>query len=201
MGLSNTNLQRILRLFPNFLWPLKVLIVKKSIKSHGINFHIGPNVILANYREIVVGDNVFIGDGTIIGGNVPITIGNNVMFGPEVMVRGGDHNISVVGIPMAKVKEGGKNLPIIIENDVWIGTRAIILKGVKICEGSVIGAGALVNKSTLPYTINVGVPSRAIKCRFSKGNLERHISLIKTNYSFDQILKIYSDNKIEFANG
>lgn len=199
--LSNKNFQRFLRMLPNFLWPLKVIIVKTTIKSAGINFKLGPNVVLYNYREIEVGDNVFLGDGSIIGGNVPVKLGDNVMFGPEVMVRGGDHNISVVGLPMAKVKTGGINLPIEIENDVWVGARVIILKGVVIMEGAVIGAGSLVNKKVFPYTINVGLPSRPIRCRFTRDELREHISKVKSKYTFSQIDKIYLENQITYKNG
>lgn len=193
---SNKNFQRVLRLFPNFLWPVKVWLIKATVKRKGKNFSIGPNVILYNYRNIEIGNNVFIGDRTVIGGNVPVKIGNNVMFGPEVMIRGGDHNMSVVGIPMYKVKEGGVNRPIEFEGDNWIGTRAIILKGVTIGEGSVVGAGALVNEDTLPYSISVGVPCKPIKCRFTKSELKKHIEMVDSIYRADEILEAYHANGI-----
>jgi len=198
--LSNKNFHRILRMIPNFLWPLKVVIVKSTIKAHGKNFKLGPKVLLYNYRGIEVGDNVFIGDGTTIGGNVPVKIGNNVMFGPEVMIRGGDHNISVIGLPMAKVKTGGVNLPISIEDDVWIGARAIILKGVIISEGAVVGAGTIVNKKIYPYTINVGSPSRPIRSRFTRDDLKVHLASVKSKYSIEEIDSFYKKNSIEFRN-
>lgn len=198
--LSNKNFHRLLRMLPNLIWPLKVIIIKASIKSHGSNFKLGPNVILYNYRQIIVGNNVFIGDGTTIGGNVPVTIGDNVMFGPEVMIRGGDHNISVVGKPMAKVKTGGVNRPIVIENDVWIGTRAIILKGVKIREGAVIGAGALLTKDVLPYSINIGFPSKPARCRFTIEELQSHLNQVNSAYTLDYILNLYSKVNIKIPN-
>lgn len=199
MQISNRNFSRLLRTLPNFLWPLKVILLKTSIKKHGKNFRLGPNVTIYNFKEFRVGDNVFIGDKTSIIGIVPVTIGDNVMFGPEVMIRGGDHNYSVVGVPIAEVKSGGINLPIVIENDVWVGARAIILKGVKICEGAIVGAGALVNKEVVPYSINVGFPSRPVKCRFSKENLKKHLTMMESNYSFESIAKIYEDMAIPFS--
>lgn len=191
--MSNKNFQRLLRFIPNVLWPLKILLIKHSIKSKGKNFKVGPNVILYNRKEITVGKNVFIGDGTVIGGKVKVQIGDNVMFGPEVMIRGGDHNFSVVGKPMFKVKDGGLNLPIIIENDVWIGTRVIILKGVRIREGSVIGAGAIVTRDTLPYSIFIGTPAKPVKCRFTKKNLEQHLKSVDSAYTVDEIISLYSE--------
>jgi len=53
--------------------------------------------------------------------------------------------------------------PIVIEDNVWIGTRAIILKGVTIGEGSVVGAGAVVTRSVPPGVLVGGVPARVIR--------------------------------------
>ncbi len=55
--------------------------------------------------------------------------------------------------------------PIIVEDDVWIGTRAIILDNTKIGKGSIIGAGCIVSKDVPPYSIVVGNPQRIIKAR------------------------------------
>lgn len=56
---------------------------------------------------------------------------------------------------------------ITIGNDVWIGARAIILDGVKIGDGAIIAAGAVVVKDVPPYAIVAGVPSKIIKYRFN----------------------------------
>ena len=52
--------------------------------------------------------------------------------------------------------------PVIIEDDVWIGLNAVILQGVTIGRGTIVGAGAVVNKSIPPWSIAVGVPARVI---------------------------------------
>ncbi len=57
---------------------------------------------------------------------------------------------------------------VIIEDDVWIGTNAIILPGVTIGQGAVIGAGAVVTKDVSPYAIVAGVPARLIRYRFNE---------------------------------
>lgn len=56
--------------------------------------------------------------------------------------------------------------PVTIGNDVWIGTRAMVLGGVTIGDGAVIGAGAIVTKDVPPYAIVGGVPAKVIKYRF-----------------------------------
>ena len=55
---------------------------------------------------------------------------------------------------------------IVVEDDVWIGARAIIMSGVKIGQGAVVAAGAVVSKDVPPYAIVGGVPAKIIKYRF-----------------------------------
>jgi acetyltransferase-like isoleucine patch superfamily enzyme len=181
----------ILRSFPNFLWPLKWYILKKSLKSCGTNFKFSPNSIFNDHRLIEIGNNVFFGDRAIINTVVPVKIGNDVMFGPDVMIMGGDHNFSEVGVPMRYVKTGGKNVPVILEDDVWVGARSVILKGVKIGEGSVIGAGSLVTKETPPYSICLGNPCKPVKLRFSNEELAVHLSKVNSNYTPEEVKKLF----------
>lgn len=56
---------------------------------------------------------------------------------------------------------------IYIGNDVWIGQRAMVMGGVRIGNGAVVGAGAVVTKDVPPYTIVGGVPAKIIRYRFS----------------------------------
>jgi len=176
------------------MYPLSLVLIKASFFKKGKNLKIGLNCKFVDYRLIEIGDNVYMGAGTNISCNVPVRIGDNVMFGPEVMILAGNHKIDVVGVPMRSIKEGGINLPVEIENDVWIGARTIILKGVIIREGSVVGAGSLVTKSILPYSINIGVPNKLARCRFSKAELRKHLQLVSSQYSIEQIEIMYNEN-------
>ena len=130
-----------------------------------------------DYASIKIGSDVFIGKGAIFLAELShITIGSKVMFGPRVMILGGDHNIAEIGHFMFDVKDKrpGNDVPVVIEDDVWIGARAIILKGVTIGRGSVIAAGSIVTKSIPPYSIVAGVPARVIKPRFGPEDMQRH---------------------------
>ncbi len=134
-----------------------------------------------SYETISLGSDVFIGSGAKFSASESsITIGSKVMFGPNVTIMGGDHNTSVIGRYMYDVKEKlpENDLPIVIENDCWIGANSIILKGVTIKKGTIIAAGSLVTKSFPEYTILGGVPAKVLKQRFSEQDLLDHKSIL-----------------------
>ena len=62
---------------------------------------------------------------------------------------------------------------VVIGNDVWIGTEALILSGVQIGNGAVIGARAVVTRNVPPYAIVVGVPAKVIRMRFDTNTIAR----------------------------
>ncbi|MCR5487754.1 MAG: CatB-related O-acetyltransferase [Lachnospiraceae bacterium] len=69
---------------------------------------------------------------------------------------------------------------IVVEDDVWIGERAMILSGVHIGQGAVIAAGTVVARDVPPYAIVGGVPARVLKYRFSEEMIKE---LMKVDYS------------------
>jgi len=69
--------------------------------------------------------------------------------------------------------------PIEIGHDVWIGTNAIILDGVKIGTGAIIGAGAVVTKDVEPYAIVGGIPAKLIRYRFDREQINKLLNEIK----------------------
>ncbi|MBP9873243.1 MAG: hypothetical protein KBC60_04350 [Haliscomenobacter sp.] len=58
---------------------------------------------------------------------------------------------------------GGNSKPVILEDHVWLATRSMVLKGVRIGKGAVVAAGAVVTKDVPPYTVVAGVPAKVIK--------------------------------------
>ena len=196
LKISPNNLSYVLRSIPNFLWPLKWYIIKKSLYKVGANFKFGYNSEFADHRCIEIGNNVFMGLNTVINTTVLVKIYDDVMFGRGVTIMGGDHNINFVGKPMRYIKSGGKNTPIIIQKDAWIGSNVTILKGVTIGEGTVIGAGSVVTKSQPPYSICVGNPCKPIKQRFSSSDLELHLKTVKSNLTVTSVLDQYKQLSI-----
>lgn len=70
-----------------------------------------------------------------------------------------------------------KRYAVVVGNDVWIGTDAILMAGVTIGDGAVIAAGAVVTKDVAPYSIVGGVPAKEIKKRFDEEKIEDLLKL------------------------
>lgn len=82
-----------------------------------------------------------------------------------------------------------KEISVIIGNDVWIGENVTILGGVTIGDGAIIGAGAIVTHDIEPYSINVGIPSKKIKYRFEKDEIDFLIKFKWWDKSEEWIMK------------
>lgn len=79
---------------------------------------------------------------------------------------------------------------VIIGNDVWIGEGGCILSGVKIGDGSIVGAHAVVTKDVEPYTIVAGVPARELKKRFDKKIIERLLEIKWWDWNDEEISRM-----------
>lgn len=85
-----------------------------------------------------------------------IEIGEYVVISEDVIIRDSNNH-------MIRSEDFKLSAPVIIEDNVWIGMRAMILPGVRIGEGAVIAAGAVVTKDVPPHTLVAGVPSKTIR--------------------------------------
>ena len=132
------------------------LILAKCGK--GVNIEKGANFPSA----VELGDNSGIGVRAQINGKA--IIGKNVMMGPDVCIHARNHAFDRVDIPM-NLQGFTPERPVVIEDDVWIGARVIILPGVHIGTGSVIGAGAVVTKDVPDYAVVGGNPAHILKMR------------------------------------
>lgn len=108
--------------------------------------------------NIAIGDNTVINRQCYLDGRIQLTIGNNVSISVQTMILTLTHD------PQSPTF-GCLPKPVTIEDRAWIGARAMILPGVRIGEGAIVGAGAVVSKDVEPYTIVVGNPARVVKTR------------------------------------
>jgi chloramphenicol O-acetyltransferase type B len=142
--------------------------------------------ILANtlINNSTIGKYSYIGKSCILQN---VSIGSFCSIASEVLIGLGKHPENYFSTSTLfyrtencmKVKLIEKDLDfeeyerIEIGNDVWIGTRAIILDGVKIGNGAIIAANSVVTKDVEPYSIMGGVPAREIRKRFGKEKIEK----------------------------
>lgn len=128
----------------------------------GNNVFIHENVLIRSMEcSISIGNNTTVNRNTNILAQV--TIGSNVSIAPNVVIIGANH---VFSDPNKTIKsQGSTSKGIITEDDVWIATNTSILDGVTIGKGSVIAAGAVVNKDVPPYSVVAGVPAKVVKQR------------------------------------
>jgi acetyltransferase-like isoleucine patch superfamily enzyme len=176
--------------------------LRPIFRAYGRNFKFDPFSTFS-FENISVGNDVSIGPGAcFLASRSSITIGNKVMFGPNVTVIGGDHNTSEIGKFMYDVKNKRPcdDLPVVIEDDVWVGADVIILKGIRIGRGSIVAAGSVVTKDVSPYSVVGGVPAQLIKKRLTNDEIRTHeLSLYPPELRLSEVQEIQAidskDNK------
>lgn len=120
-------------------------------------------ILNAPRGSIRMGNDCSINSFCYLGGYGGIEIGNGVRIAPGAKIYAFEHIYEQTDVPIHKQGIGPKK--VIIEDDVWIGSNAIITGGITLGKGSIIAAGAVVTKSVEPYTIVGGVPAKVIKKR------------------------------------
>lgn len=198
--------------------------VDPTVMIHHDDLELGTNIFIGHHVDfqqdtgggrIKLGDRVWVGSESLIrtgqGGSITIGaltsvgvrceltayvsdihIGSHVMIASNCRFFSYDHGME----PHLKMQEQQLKTKgtIIIEDDVWLGTGAIILSGVRIGKGAVIGAGSVVTKMVPPGTVAVGNPARIVKRR---GVHERDILV---DIEHDALLVRGLDGTIRFWN-
>ena len=157
------------------------------VNSESVNTGAKENIKIGNHGfvggafqalcggKIEVGNNIYIGTGTYLQSKESIKIGDNVIISNNVLiVDNNNHPVS----PEERMKmsqcenymtdklwtwEYADSSPIVIEDNVWIGKNAVIMKGVTVGKGSIIALGAIVTKDVPPYSIVAGNPAKVVK--------------------------------------
>lgn len=110
---------------------------------------------------IDAGSNLHVSAGAVLYGRGGLAIGDDVMIGHHATIYSSQHRWDLgPGIPM--IRQGHVSARVEIGDDVWIGAHAVVLPGVRIARGTVVAAGAVVNRDTAPYTIVAGAPARVV---------------------------------------
>ena len=115
-----------------------------------------PRLSVRHRARLRIGDGCLL-NGCIIAANTEVRIGSGVTLGPWAHLMDGDFH--GVGERDGAAASG----PIVIGDDAWLATRAMVLKGVTVGRGAVVAAGAVVTKDVPPYTVVAGVPARVVR--------------------------------------
>jgi galactoside O-acetyltransferase len=142
---------------------LRAVFYESTLPKCGKDLYVHSGVIFYFPYNISIGDNVYFNRNVFITARDAVEIGDNVLIGPNVVINTGNHTFTDPNIPI--VQQGHTSERIVIEDDVWIASNVIILKGVRIGKGSVLAAGCVVTKDVEPYTVVAGVPAKKIKDR------------------------------------
>lgn len=134
----------------------RIVVGKHSALDSGV-------ILRANGNTISIGSNSTINPYCMIHGGGGIRIGNGVRIGPHNVIIAANHIFDDPARPI--YLQGEREQGIVIEDDVWIGAGARVLDGVVVATGTVIGAGAVVTKSTPAYSVVAGVPAKVIRMR------------------------------------
>jgi maltose O-acetyltransferase len=140
-----------LRRFVYRFWGIK--IGKGSTIHTGAHFYYPPN--------ISIGQDSIVGENATLDGREKLTIGSHVDIATDVMIYNAQHDVHDESFKAISA-------PVVIEDYVFVGPRAIILPGVTVKKGAVVGAGAVVTKDVEEFKIVGGVPAKEIGERENK---------------------------------
>jgi acetyltransferase-like isoleucine patch superfamily enzyme len=142
-------------------WPHQVAVGRDSQLLDGVvldychgTWRPGPS--------ITIGDRCYVGRGAEFNCRLRITVGDDCLIAAGCRFVDHDHGMAV-GHPM-RVQDGPE-ATITVEDDVWLGSNVVVLKGVTIGRGAVVAAGAVVNWSIPAYEIWGGVPAKRLGTR------------------------------------
>ncbi len=147
--------------------PTRIRIRENAV----ITFEQNTSILIGSYlavwpnTELRIGANTQIGHGAMINIRCGLAIGRNVLMSHRVSIMDYDGHpiLSSEGIPTNENTYGGTAQAIVIEDNVWIGFGATILKGVRIGQGAIIAAQACVTSDVAANTIVAGNPARTVK--------------------------------------
>ncbi|WP_438349493.1 acyltransferase [Paenibacillus sp. FA6] len=127
----------------------KLIIGNRVMLYDKVNFYLDqPGA------EIIIGDCTYINRRTEVMSKASVTIGKSCAISWDVVISDTDYH-EIVGTSSTK--------PIVIGDEVWIGCKSTILKGVTIGNGAVVAAGSVVTKDVEPYSLVGGIPAKVIK--------------------------------------
>ena len=148
-------------LLPNFSWGNRVrgYLVGQFFKKKGASFLLAPGYTINMAKNIEVGDNVYIAHDVWINASGGLKIEDGVIISPKVVIATTKHQYidGAVSLGMSEAS------PIVIERGAWVVSGTVVTKGVRIGEGSIVGACSVVTKDIRSFWFSAGQPAKEIR--------------------------------------
>lgn len=154
--------------FADYLERKKLYKIYKSMHSVGRNVHICKNFSISAPHNMTIGDNVWIGNNFYAKAEGKIIIKSGCIISRYCEIWTSNHNYDSNDLQMIPYDRRFILKPVEINENVWIGSKVIILPGVSIGEGAVVGAGSVVTKDIPKYAVVGGNPAKVLKYRNEK---------------------------------
>lgn len=136
---------------------------KYRFKECGHNFVCCSGVKIHSAKKVSIGNDVRIGENSYLNASGGLVIRNNVKFGPQVFIWTSNHNyFSPKKLPFDNISI---HKQVIINDNVWLGAKSIIIPGVEIGEGAVVAMGSVVTKNVPACAVVGGNPAKILKYR------------------------------------
>lgn len=143
---------------------LRARYIAKRMKKAGVRLKVMAGTRFRSLENIEIGDDVNIGFDNFLQGRGGLTIGNKSSFAPGVKIWSSNHEYDDRDVPIRD--QGHSDKPVVIGDDVFIGSNAFILPGTVLPRGCIVCAGAIVgSKPYQPFSILAGNPARVIGYR------------------------------------
>jgi acetyltransferase-like isoleucine patch superfamily enzyme len=151
----------------NIIFEPGVLVFHPETITLGSNIYIGHNTILKGYYNSVmeIGSNTWIGQGCFFHSAGNIFIGEVVGIGPMVRILTSYHAEDDNSSDLPIMQYPLEFQPVRIEDGADVGVGSIIMPGVVVGKNSIVGAGSVVTRDVLPYSVVAGVPAKLIRMR------------------------------------
>ncbi len=149
----------------------RVRILRRQLGGLGEHTRIGYGFRVTNPELVCIGAHCDFNEGVFLTGGGGITIGDYVGLGPGVKIWSVNHRYEDPDTPW--LLQGHEKLPVIIEDDVWLGANCFIMPGLTIGKGSILSAGTILMKSIPAYAIVAGNPGRIVGWRKQPPQLEK----------------------------
>ena len=138
---------------------IKIILLRVFGARIGKGLVIKNNVCIKFPWKLTIGDNVWIGENCWIDNLDYVSIGNNVCISQGALLLTGNHDYTLSSFDY-------RNRPIVIEDGVWVGAKAVVCPGVKLYSHSILTVGSVATKNMEEYGIYQGNPAKLIRKRY-----------------------------------